>query len=85
MEQKKETKPDFEQAVAQLEAIIARLEVGELTLEQALEQFEHGVALVKDCRDALARAEKRVQVLMEKDGRLALQDLAEHAEDDAGG
>ncbi len=77
------SKPDFEQAVAELEQIVARLEAGELTLEQALEQFERGVALVKDCRDALARADKRVQVLMEKNGRLALQDLEQNGEHDA--
>lgn len=85
MTQKEKTRPDFEQAIAQLETIVARLEAGDLTLEQALDEFERGVALVKDCRDALARADKRVQVLMEKDGRLALEDLAEHAQDDAGG
>ena len=80
----KKNHPDFEQAIAQLETIVARLEAGDLTLEQSLAQFERGVALVKDCRDALARAEERVQVLMEKDGRLALQDLAEDAADGAG-
>ena len=45
---------DFEQALGELEAIVDRLEHGDLPLEEALRQFERGVELARDCQ---ARAE----------------------------
>ena len=42
---KTSTAPDFEAALAELEQIVARLEQGELSLEQSLRQFERGVEL----------------------------------------
>ncbi|MDD9805690.1 MAG: exodeoxyribonuclease VII small subunit [Gammaproteobacteria bacterium] len=81
----KKSAPDFEKAIGQLEEIVARLEGGDLTLEQALEQFERGVALAKDCRDALARAEQRVKVLTKKEAREILEDDDEDGDEDGGG
>lgn len=81
----KKSAPDFEKAIGQLEEIVARLEGGDLTLEQALEQFERGVALAKDCREALARAEQRVKTLTKKEARELLEDFDEDGEDDGGG
>ncbi|HLB85524.1 MAG TPA: exodeoxyribonuclease VII small subunit, partial [Steroidobacteraceae bacterium] len=45
MSKKEPRTPDFEQALAELEAVVERLEHGELPLEQALTQFERGMAL----------------------------------------
>jgi len=56
--------PDFEQALAQLEELVARMEGGEQSLDTALADFEHGIALVRTCRDGLERAEQRVQILL---------------------
>lgn len=56
--------PDFEGALAELEALVQRLERGEQTLEQALADFERGVHLARGCQEALARAELRVQELL---------------------
>jgi exodeoxyribonuclease VII small subunit len=53
----------FEQAMAQLEAIVERVESGQIGLEQALAEYERGVALVKRCRDVLQRAELKVEEL----------------------
>jgi exodeoxyribonuclease VII small subunit len=50
----------FEQAVAELEAIIARIESGEIGLETSIQEYERGVALVKRCREMLERVEQRV-------------------------
>ena len=58
--------PDFERALAELEATVERLEHGELSLEQALEQFERGVALARDCQAALRQAEQKVEILLQK-------------------
>ncbi len=61
-------KPDgepatFEQAMAELEAIVERIEGGEVGLEKSLAEYERGVALVKHCREMLTRAQQRVEEL----------------------
>lgn len=53
----------FEQAVERLEAIIGRIESGEVGLEQSIREYEHGVALLKRCRAILETAEQRVEEL----------------------
>ena len=58
--------PDFERALAELEATVDRLEHGELSLEEALKQFERGVALARDCQAALKQAEQKVEILLQK-------------------
>jgi exodeoxyribonuclease VII small subunit len=55
---------DFEQAMAELEAVVARLEQGEVPLEEALKAFERGVTLTRACQEALAAAEQKVEVLL---------------------
>ena len=59
--------PDFEVALKSLETIVSQMEKGELNLEQALKQFEEGVALARLCQNALAQAELRVQELTAED------------------
>jgi exodeoxyribonuclease VII small subunit len=58
--------PDFEKALADLEATVDRLEHGELPLEKALEEFERGVALARDCQASLKQAEQKVEILLQK-------------------
>lgn len=57
--------PRFEEALAQLEALVHELESGELDLEQALGTFEAGVALAKLCSGRLEAAELRIRKLEE--------------------
>ena len=54
---------DFEQAMAELEALVAKLERGDLPLEESLAAFERGVALTRTCQTALAAAEQKVEML----------------------
>jgi exodeoxyribonuclease VII small subunit len=63
-EDKNNTKPAFEAALEQLQTTVKKLESGELTLEQSLQQFEEGVRLTRVCQDQLGAAEKRVEILM---------------------
>jgi exodeoxyribonuclease VII small subunit len=56
--------PTFELALEQLQATVKRLESGELSLDQALSQFEEGVRLSRACQDHLSAAEQRVEILM---------------------
>ena len=59
---------DFEKSLSQLEKIVAQMESGELGLEESLTQFEKGITLAKSCQDTLAKAELRVEQLIEKGG-----------------
>jgi len=62
---------DFETSLAELQTLVERLESGELSLEDSLGAFEQGIRLTRDCQAALAQAEQKVQVLLERDGELA--------------
>jgi exodeoxyribonuclease VII small subunit len=59
---------DFEKSLTQLEKIVSQMESGELGLEESLVQFEKGITLAKSCQDTLAKAELRVEQLIEKNG-----------------
>ncbi len=54
---------DFEAAMRELEAVVARLESGDVPLEEALTTFERGVTLTRACQTALAAAEQKVEQL----------------------
>lgn len=60
------TELSFEEALAQLEAIVDKIEGGEVGLESALAEYERGVALLKRCREVLERAEQKVEELSSK-------------------
>ena len=51
----------FEEALAQLEQIVAELEAGQLSLQEALERFEQGMVLKEFCEQQLAEAEARIE------------------------
>ncbi len=56
----------LEKSLEELEAIVVRLESGDLPLEQALKEFEHGVKLTRRCQTALQQAEQKVEILLKK-------------------
>ena len=65
------TKPkavDFEQSLVELEALVAKLEQGDVPLEEALKSFERGVALTRQCQTALRSAQQKVEVLLARNG-----------------
>lgn len=53
----------FEEQYKRLEEILVRLERGDLTLDQSLVEYERGIAALRACRDALTKAEKRIEEL----------------------
>ena len=57
----------FEETLKQLEGIVEKLEAGELSLEESLEQFEEGVKLARTLAKKLAEAEKKVQILLKNE------------------
>ena len=65
MPAKKKQEPTFEEALAELEALVERMEGGELSLEESIRTYERGVALGRTALKALDEAEQRVQILDE--------------------
>ena len=56
----------FEQAVAELEGIIRKLEDGKMPLEDAVKAFERGSELKKICEEKLKNAQLKIEMLSEK-------------------
>ncbi len=53
----------FEQSLEELEQLVGKMEVGDLSLEQSLSAYERGVGLYRQCQQALEQAELRVRLL----------------------
>ena len=69
-------KPTFEEALAQLESIAEQIEQGKIGLEESISKYEVGMALVKQCREILGKAELRIKKLHERaDGTLGVGDF----------
>jgi exodeoxyribonuclease VII small subunit len=60
--------PDFERSLAELEAIVEKLEQGDLSLDESLQHFERGVQLTRACQSALKQAEQKVEILLRRSG-----------------
>ena len=68
----------FEDALGELEGLVARLEKGELPLEDSLAAFERGVGLVRLLTQRLAEVEQRVEVLLKSEaGKVLRRPLTE--------
>ena len=62
---------NFETSLAELERIVAELEAGDLSLQRALELFERGVQLSRNCQQQLDDAERKVEILIKgQDGNM---------------
>ncbi|MDR2015845.1 MAG: exodeoxyribonuclease VII small subunit [Azoarcus sp.] len=72
----------FEAAVSELETIVRQMETGSLPLEQALEQYQRGVALLRHCQDKLDAAEQQIRIL-EGNTLVAFQPDASSTNDNA--
>lgn len=68
--------PEFEQALTELEAVVERLEQGDLPLEEALRVFERGVELTRYCQNSLKTAQQRVEILMKRNGSPEVEPFA---------
>jgi len=63
MNKKTEPKPNFEETLAELEKLIANLEQGDLSLDESLSGFKHGIELTRQCQAALDNAQQTVELL----------------------
>lgn len=66
MVKNKET--SFEEALKQLEAVVARLESGDAKLEESIRLFEEGMKLSGICQKRLDEADRKIEVLLRKPG-----------------
>lgn len=78
--EKQADRGQYGQVVERLQGLVEALESGELSLEESLERFAEGIALVKQGEKLLADAEKRIEQLMSEDGRVAALKVPESAE-----
>lgn len=75
-------KENFEEALRKLEAIVAKMEEGDLPLEESLKAFEEGVKLAKLCTKKLDEAERKVEKLIrDQAGKLQTTPFSEEEDD----
>ena len=75
----KKTPPSFEESLDELEALVERMESGDLSLDESLQAFERGIALTRSCQGALEAAEKRVEILTARTANADTEPFADDA------
>lgn len=73
--EKKNEKEKFEDSMSRLEKIAAELESGDLDLDSSVKKFEEGMELSKKCNEELQNAEKKITMLIEKNGKIEEEDF----------
>ncbi len=70
MAEKKEKELSFEESLEQLEEIVKKLEVGDVPLDDAIEQFNQAMKLAKSCDEKLKNAEEAITKLVKDSGEI---------------
>jgi len=73
MSKKTEAGPDFEETLAELEKLVVNLEEGDLTLDESLSGFKHGIELTRQCQSVLDNAQQTVEQLTDTKDEDSLQ------------
>lgn len=63
-------KVNFEKSLEKLETIVQHMESGDISLDDALKQFEQGIKLIRQCQTTLEQAEQKVSILLDEQGKL---------------
>lgn len=66
---------NFDKDLSKLNALIEKMEQGQLSLDDALKEFEAGIKLIRQCQHALTTAEQKVQILMDANDPDSLTDF----------
>jgi len=66
-------KPVFEEDLKKLQKIVEELSSGKITLAESLKKYEEGVKIAQSCSLGLADAQRKVELLMKKDGKFSLE------------
>lgn len=64
---------NFETALTELTQLVEKMEAGGSSLEESLKNFERGIQLSRQCQEALKAAEQKVEILIQKEGGLAVE------------
>ena len=68
---------NFEQSMKELEQIAEKLSNGDISLDESIKLFEGGIKLSKSCQKILENAEKKVNILINKDGEIKKESFGE--------
>jgi len=63
----------FEEDLKKLQKIVEELSSGKITLGESLKKYEEGVKIAQFCSAALTEAQRKVELLMKKDGKISLE------------
>lgn len=75
MENKNKEEPNFEEALAEIDSIVSKLEGGQLTLDESLVMFQRGMELMRFCGEKLDAAEKKLKIIIEgAEGEFKVED-----------
>jgi exodeoxyribonuclease VII small subunit len=66
-------KQSFEDEIKRLQKIVDELSSGKLTLGESLKKYEEGVKLAQSCSAILNEAQRKVELLMKKEGKFSLE------------
>ena len=67
--------PSFEASLAELEEIVARMEEGEPELAELMENYSRGILLAEKCAQSLARAEKTMDLMVQKNATGGVEEM----------
>ena len=70
-------KNSFEESIKRLETIVNEMENSQLDIDKAMKLFEEGISLVKDCSAKLNETKKKIEILVEKNGKIGKENFNE--------
>jgi len=73
MSKKTEAGPDFEKMLAELEKLVVKLEQSDLSLDESLSAFKHGIELTRQCQSVLDNAQQTVEKLTNPEDQESLK------------
>jgi len=76
----KEKQP-FEEDIKKLQKIVEELASGKLTLGDSLKKYEEGIKLARNCSAMLNEAQRKVELLMKKEGKYSLEKFEDSGEE----
>ena len=70
-------KRTFEESLKRLETIVDEMENSQLDIDKAMKLFEEGIFLVKECSSRLNETKKKIEILVEKNGKIGKENFTE--------
>ena len=70
----------FEESLKRLEKIVSEMEDSQLDIDKAMKLFEEGISLVKECSSKLNETKKKIEILVEKNGKIEKKNFIEREE-----